>query len=49
MIQFQKNLNKISIYFAFQNIELQEDDFIYFLSFLYSIDRPPKIKLFKRI
>ena len=47
MIQFQKYLNKITIYFAFQNIEFQEDDFIYLLSFLYSIDRPPKTKLFK--
>ena len=47
MIRFQKELNNIYINFYFQNIELQEDDFIYLLSFIYSIDTPPPIKLFK--
>ena len=48
MIRFQKEINNIFIIFSFQNIELQEDDFIYLLSFLYSIDTPPQIKLFKK-
>ena len=47
MIRFQKELSNINISFSFQNIELQEDDFIYLLSFIYSIDIPPQIKLFK--
>ena len=47
MIRFQKELSNININFSFQNIELQEDDFIYLLSFIYSIDIPPQIKLFK--
>ena len=42
MIRFQKELSNININFSFQNIELQEDDFIYLLSFIYSIDIPPR-------
>ena len=48
MLRFQKDLNNIYINFSFQNIELQEDDFIYLLSFIYSIDTPPPVKLFKK-
>ena len=47
MIKFCKNKNNIELMFAFNNIELNENDFIYLLSFLYSIETPPKIKLFK--
>ena len=47
MIKIMKNQKNIHIVFAFNNIELNENDFIYLLSFLYSIDTPPKSKLFK--
>ena len=47
MIAVGKYLNNLSINFSFFNIELQEDDFIYLISFLCSIETPRKIKLFK--
>ena len=47
MIKFRKNLNNIELYFSFNNIELKENDFIFLLSFLYSIETPPKLELFK--
>ena len=47
MIKLCKKNNIIGLMLAFNNIELDEDDFIYLLSFLYSIETPPKIKLFK--
>ena len=47
MIKFMKNQNNINLIFAFNNIALNENDFIYLLSFLYSIETPPKSKLFK--
>ena len=47
MIKFGKNKNIIGLMFSFNNIELNENDFIYLLSFLYSIETPPKVVLFK--
>ena len=47
MIKLCKKNNIIGLILAFNNIELSENDFIYLLSFLYSIETPPKVKLFK--
>ena len=47
MIKFGKYLNNIAINFSFNNFELQENDFIYLLSFLYSIETPKRFFLFK--
>ena len=47
MVKIGKYLNNLAINFSFFNIELQEDDFIYLLSFLYSIETPKRIRLFK--
>ena len=47
MIKFMKSKNDIDLSFGFNNIELNENDFIYLLSFLYSIERPPITKVFK--
>ena len=47
MIKFIKNKNNLELSFGFNNIELNEDDFVYLLSFLYSIETPPKTKIFK--
>ena len=47
MIKFCKNKKSIELAFAFNNIEFNENDFVYLLSFLYSIETPPKTYLFK--
>ena len=47
MIKFIKDKNDINLTFGFNYIELNENDFIYLLSFLYSIETPTKTKLFK--
>ena len=47
MIKFGKNKNIIYLNLAFKKIELNENDFFSLLSFLYSIETPQKIKLFK--
>ena len=47
MIKFIKDKNDIDLIFGFNNIELNENDFIYLLSFLYSIETPITTKLFK--
>ena len=48
IIKFGKNKSIIYLNLAFNRIELNENDFIYLLSFLYSIETPKKSKLFKQ-
>ena len=47
MIKFCKEKKNIGLIFAFDNIQFNENDFVYLLSFLYSIETPPKTYLFK--